>query len=139
MKPFTNGHFFRAPNFSLQRSRDLYSEWIKSPKSSSPNEHIIVADFNGRIVGFVLVKQDVLASQFFGVNLGNIDLIGLTKEFRGKGVGYALMASAMNWFAQKGTAFVTVGAHLDNQNALALYSKVGLRPAASEVTFHKWL
>lgn len=85
---------------------------------------LIVSEMNS-IVGPVPVGtiQGTTASQY----VGEIQNVGVVPEFRGFGLGKALLANALSGFQQAGVKRVTLIVTARNQNALTLYHRLGFR------------
>lgn len=88
---------------------------------------LAVSDMNA-IVGPIPVGtiQGVTPSQCVGA----IQNVGVVPEFRGFGLGKALLVKSLHGFQESGLKRVTLSVTARNQNALTLYHKCGFR------TFH---
>ncbi len=76
-----------------------------------------VAVQGGEVVGHIHVER---SRHGFG-DLG----MAVAKEWRGRGVGSALMAAAIDWAAAQGLHKLSLEVFPDNQRAIALYRKFG--------------
>lgn len=76
----------------------------------------LVAEADGRIIGELGVE----------VIHGRGDLgMHLLSEFRGQGIGSAMMARAIEWARQQGLAKLSLEVWPHNERAIALYQKFG--------------
>lgn len=67
----------------------------------------------------------VVASYFKSDDVGDLRGLGVLPEHRGKGLGRALAAKSVDFFAEKGVKKVTLGVDSLNKPALAIYSSLG--------------
>lgn len=101
---------------------ETHQERIRSI-TESPNSTIIVAEANGELVGYLAVNGG-------GANkikhLGHI-VIGILKDYTGKGVGTALFQAAEAWRTRSGSGITKfeLTVMVPNESAIALYKKVG--------------
>src|SRR4029077_9795159 len=79
----TDTRFFFDPGFSPQRAGDLYATWARRGLDED-SRHLLVAERDGRLLGYVLIADDPLA----------IDLIAVADSARRQGIGRALVAAA---------------------------------------------
>jgi GNAT superfamily N-acetyltransferase len=70
---------------------------------------------------------------------GEIVLIGIKKNFRGKGLGSALIGEAMQWFTKEKITLVTVRTQLKNMKALNFYLNLGFLPKEYDIILGKIL
>jgi [ribosomal protein S18]-alanine N-acetyltransferase len=78
---------------------------------------LFVAEFGGEIAGFIDIK--------FGISRAHISGLATKPGFRGKGVGGALLAHAVEVAKKKGKQHITLRVAAKNQRALNLYRKQG--------------
>ena len=60
-------------------------------------------------------------------DVGSIQNIGITTDFRGKGLGSAIVRKSLAGFAQVGVRFVTLEVTANNSRAHRLYERLGFR------------
>jgi len=60
-------------------------------------------------------------------DVGSIQNIGITAQFRGKGLGTAIVCSSLAGFAKVGVRFVTLEVTANNSRAHRLYERLGFR------------
>lgn len=119
-KIFRNSRFYRSPYFTEEEADMLHEKWIENL-------------FHG-LADAVLVADGEMPAGFIGVKQDRIVLAGVHPDFRGRGIGRALMNAALWWFYERGNAFVFVKTQVDNLAAVALYSGLGFVPVRCEVT-----
>jgi ribosomal protein S18 acetylase RimI-like enzyme len=70
---------------------------------------------------------------------GNIGLVGVHSDSRGKGQGSVLINAALNYFLENKCHRVSVVTQGRNQAACGLYEKFGFRVAGKTNFYHFWL
>lgn len=92
------------------------------------DDHCLIADFNGEIVGAVWVR--LLAGEIKG--FGNVDnttpefAISLYNDYRNKGIGTALMKEMLEYLKREGYKQSSLSVHKNNY-AVKLYQKMGFQ------------
>jgi L-phenylalanine/L-methionine N-acetyltransferase len=81
----------------------------------------LVAVVEGRIIGSLSIARDDGAITRHVSSLG----MSVDREWRGQGVGSALLAEAFRWARWAGVEKVTLTVYPENERALALYRKFG--------------
>jgi putative acetyltransferase len=90
-------------------------------RSWSPESARIVALGGGRVVGDLGIKREDHAVLRHVAELG----MSVSREWRGRGVGSALLAEAFRWAAWAGVEKVSLTVYPHNEAARALYRKFG--------------
>jgi GNAT superfamily N-acetyltransferase len=72
-------------------------------------------------------------------SVGEIGLFGVAAEARGKGIGSALLADAMRWFAAKGCTVARVATQGENRAAREVYRRAGFALQRLVNVFHFWI
>ncbi len=81
---------------------------------------LLVADIGGKVVGYVVTMDvDKLT--------GKIVSIAVRKEFRGMGIGEALLRRAIEKLRAKGKTRIALEVRVSNKAAQELYKKLGFR------------
>lgn len=65
-----------------------------------------------------------------------IESLVVDPELRGRGIGWALLATALRELAEAGHAPVGLGVRDDNAPAIRLYERLGFRPVDEMITWH---
>jgi dTDP-4-amino-4,6-dideoxy-D-galactose acyltransferase len=110
------------------------SEWVRNSFKGRA-EAIYVAEDEGRLAGFLLLKSKV---DNRGARAGVIDLIAVDSEHAGKGLGMALVSAAVHHY-NDAADYLEVGTQAKNIPAVNLYIKSGFKIAKSEFTLHHHL
>jgi ribosomal protein S18 acetylase RimI-like enzyme len=131
---FKIDHFHSDQQLPGNRSDELYAKWATNSFHGLADV-ILVAKKGTDMVGFITCKTENLTPKY---KYGAIDLVGVTYESRGKGVGRALVAGALKWFSKR-VPTVYVGTQSGNISALRLYESSGFRATSAEATLHLWI
>jgi ribosomal protein S18 acetylase RimI-like enzyme len=103
-----------------------------------PDLSFVVTAPNGDIAGFVLseVNEDDWPGQ--GFSSGYIDLVGVTRAWRGRGVAPAMLASTLTAFRDEGLDRAVLDVDSESlTGALRLYEGVGFTPASRTRAVYK--
>lgn len=123
--------------FQMKDLKDVLDIWLRTSIEAHPfinpqyfidnyqsfqEDHLLksqsqVYELDGKIVGFVSIKQDMV-----------ITTINVDKPYRLSGIGEQLIRFLINKFHQ-----VTVKVFLENQDALAFFTKLGFETVGQEV------
>jgi ribosomal protein S18 acetylase RimI-like enzyme len=80
----------------------------------------------GQLAGFITVAiQDESHSLMQPIRTGRIGTIGVTPEWRGQGIGRALMQEAQEWVKARGAIELRLHVWAFNQAARRLYDELG--------------
>ncbi len=125
------GHCFRGSRFHAdpliprELADALKARWAGNFFTGQRGDAMTVAQAEGRVAGFLLAlhRPDVMV----------IDLVAVDPEFRGRGLGAALVRAA---HAQSGLPGLAVGTQAANAPALALYQSLGMRVRSLAFVLH---
>jgi ribosomal protein S18 acetylase RimI-like enzyme len=122
---FSN-HFGFAPR-ELEKWRELVLDSALDPKG------VFLAFKNGEPVGFCQCNDEYAEEK-----KGFINLLGVTHENQGLGIGEALLQTGISYCLTKGYDSVELNVDTGNESgALKLYEKVGFRPESSWIQLHR--
>ncbi len=120
------------PGFRAADYKRLYTLWIqKSVRKEIADAVLVSVSPAGKPTGFVTLKKKK--------DEAVIDLIGVDKKSRGKGLGAALVREAQAWAASKKARFLSVATQKENAPACGLYKKMGFTEYSSTFVYHFWL
>ncbi|MFT5080695.1 MAG: dTDP-4-amino-4,6-dideoxy-D-galactose acyltransferase, partial [Planctomycetota bacterium] len=115
--------------------RDLchkfYRDWIQKSVTGGFDDVVFVAEVEGQVAGYISCRR---ASS----NLGQIGLVGISKGYRGQGLGAKLLHRALQWFEEEDLPRVEVVTQGRNLPAQKLYRGAGFALERSERWYHKW-
>ena len=81
----------------------------------------LVAELDGRVVGGANLQRGRWSKNDHVADLG----VAIRKEFRGRGIGEALLRAGLEWARAVGIRKVRLGVFATNERAIALYRKLG--------------
>ena len=86
-----------------------------------------VIQLEDQIVGFISCLQED--------NLATIDLVGVSTEAQGKGIGTILINAVISHYTNSVSA-IRVGTQLNNEASIRLYNSTGFKKVDEAITFH---
>jgi len=94
----------RMPHTSASGG-DIYVQRLTN-RSDDPNTHVLVAEENERIIGYVLgAVVDLMPDMFLPETCGFLADIYVEADYRGRGIGRALVTGLADWFRAKGLRY----------------------------------
>ncbi len=133
---FESGKYsrFRAdPNITEAQFQDIYRQWItNSVNHSIADDVLIYRDSDTqKILGMMTVGEKN--------HRGDIGLLAVDQNARGKQIGSTLIRAAQRYFIQKNYRQSQVVTQQNNIPACKLYEKCGYHIEKIEYFFHFWL
>lgn len=124
--------FFNDSHFPRQRVEDLYSTWITLAAQGRAQIVLVAASAANQPLGYVSCHLDPVSRK------GQIGLVGVKAEARGKGIGKNLVLAAMDWFRTQEAQEVKVVTQGNNSAAQRLYERCGFLSSNLQLWYHKW-
>lgn len=122
--------FFYDTRFPRHLCHALYETWIQSSFEGFA-QHVLVGEDAGIVGGYISCHMNAERH-------GSIGLMAVDAAHQGKGLGGALVNSALAWFAQQEARQVTVVTQGGNVPAQRLYVRSGFTPRKLELYYHRW-
>lgn len=119
------------PGIPEEKFADMYKLWMRKSLSGEMADGVLVARLSGKIVGMTTVAQKD--------NSGDIGLIVVGKDARGRGLGFQLVSAAQQWARQRRLQYARVVTQARNGAACKLYEKCGYRLSRLEHLYHFWI
>lgn len=92
-------------------------------------ENMFLEELNGRFSVYRVAIEENKAVGYMGMWIladeGHITNVAVGKNYRGKGIGSALVKDFIRMAEEKDLAFLTLEVRVSNKNAIALYEKHG--------------
>jgi len=126
----TDSRFFFDSRFGKEHAANLFATWIATDCGGRADKVLVVDGSDTRAVGYI--------SCYSKAGANRISLIGVANEFRGRGLGQALVAGGLGWFRSVGAETVSVITQMRNVAAQRLYQAAGFRTANVKVWYHRW-
>lgn len=130
------GHYSNIEKTELVKTKDIYEDWAKRCcVDKSVSDHIIIAEINREIAGFLAFKilTEKQAKYAVGV-VGAVD-----KNHRNGGVFQNINLAGLHWARKEGMKRVEHNVLITNLPVNKTYMSLGFQIIRSEATFHCWL
>jgi ribosomal protein S18 acetylase RimI-like enzyme len=115
-----------------------YNKVSKYAEASFKNhvgkEGTFVLTMDDEIIGYLSVG--VSKNKELNLLEGELYMIHIKKEFRGKGYAHLMMKTAENYFKRKNPDYCVISTHIDNEVSQSLYKKDGYKPW--RITLKRW-
>ena len=140
---FRYSHFHMDPNLSQTRSNELFACWIENDVKGRADKVLLIED-RGQVAGFVTLNIDPNSEEALGFKIGEIDLIAVSAEHQGKGLGRHLVLAGLEWLRPQ-VQYVEARTQLMNHSALNTFTKNQFQLLNSGIflpsgaTLHGWL
>ena len=120
------------PSIPREKFEEMYTIWIdRSAAKEIADEVLVIRNEQQRIVGMVTLGRKG--------ERGDIGLIAVDSEFRGRQFGKRLVRHAQEWFIENGYRYGQVVTQGANTPACRLYAKCGYHVEMAELYYHFWL
>ena len=121
--------YYKDARIAHEKAHAVYTTWLNNSVFNGYAAESILAFQGSRLVGIhtVKVKNDI----------GVIDLIGVTPDMQGTGVGQALLKVGIEVMREKGATKVEVTTENENVQGSRFYQKYGFKLASMMVVWHK--
>ena len=127
---YRDSRYYFDPNFPDAICDKFYATWIE--KSCRGYEDIVlVSHLDGRAAGFI-------SCSIIEPGRGQIGLVGVGPEYRGRGQGQVLLQAAQRWFQDQGAERIFVVTQGRNIAAQRLYQRAGYVTHSMELYYHRW-
>jgi len=127
----TLSRFGTDPKIPKKLFHKLYYAWIKNSVNGTAANKILVTRHKNKIVGMIAISTKN--------KRGDIRLLAVDSECRGKKLGTKLVHAALNYFIKKGYPKAQVVTQKSNLPACHLYKKCGFRHKQTDNFYHFWL
>jgi mycothiol synthase len=121
---------------------DLLEEWLQWFEGDyfDPALTYLGLDGAGKPVGICMGAIYPERNERLGQQQGEVEVLGVLREHRGKGLGRALLLEGMRALRRHGCTHLTLGVDSDNPTgALGLYQSVGFSEGRTRVAYRKVL
>jgi len=120
------------PNIPRAKFEELYTIWMdKSLTKEMAEEVFVIRNMGEQAVGMTTAGKKA--------NRGDIGLVAVDSNFRGRQYGELLVRHALHWFDIHEYRYVQVVTQGTNMAACRLYSKCGFAVEKEELFYHFWL
>lgn len=121
------------PRIPHEKFLSLYEIWMVRSMAREMSDMVIVVQEQGSksLLGMVTILLDG--------DVGQIGLIAVSEQHRGRGLGRGLVAAADRWMLDHGAKSAQVVTQLQNLAACRLYENAGYKIEKTEYLYHFWL
>lgn len=127
----TNTRFWSDERFDRKDCAELYAVWIEKSVEGYADV-VFVGEHEGRVAGYFTCLRKPGGD-------GEVGLVAVSPEARGRGLARALTDRAIEWFRESRCARVVVATQGSNVPGRRLYENMGFRSRALELWHHGWL
>lgn len=127
---------FAAANTPADMDRHCataYGETIQAQEIASPDRVTLVADQDGRLVGYAQVRFGDTPTCVDARAPGEIQRLYVVRDCHGRGVAHDLMRACLAALAARGTDVAWLGVWERNPKAIAFYRKFAFREVGAHV------
>jgi dTDP-4-amino-4,6-dideoxy-D-galactose acyltransferase len=126
---FRASRFYFDPHFPPERCDALFETWIER-SCLGYADMVLVAERQASTAGFITCHLER--------NSGEIGLVGVSPDARGKGMGKLLVNAALKWFVNNHVHQVSVVTQGRNTDAQRLYQRCGFLTNQVQLWYHWW-
>lgn len=131
---------FRDHWGSEPRDEESWSFTVNHPLARPDLGAVVLDAVSGAVAGYQLASHDPDLAARRGVREGYTELLGVRREYRGRGIAQALLADAMHRFSGAGMDVASLDVDSENPTgALALYTRMGYRAVNTSMAWDKEL
>lgn len=125
---FTKSRFFKDKNINQKLARKIKYNWVLNFFKKKRGEHLIVSEFNKKVIGFLLVLK----------NKKNyiIDLIAVKKNYQNLGYGTKMIEFLENKVLLENKVKIYVSTQSSNEDSIKLYIKNKFKLKYKKYIYH---
>lgn len=112
------------------------SRWIRWRDAAEDPMMVSLARTPSEIAAVCVVEDSKGYNEERGVRSGWIDLLGVRRHLRGRGIGAAMVVDGMNWLRGLGYDTIFIGVDAEHEKALGLYRSLGFSVMNQSQAYH---
>ena len=118
------------------RGEAVYSQWLNNvfAVDAAPMGRVVECD--GQFAGFTMWTRDAAVSEEVGHALALLDLFVVGAQWRGRGLGAALLSDTLREMGRTGAQRVEASTWIGQSAAMATYQKLGFAVRENLLSFH---
>ncbi|MBQ1442472.1 MAG: GNAT family N-acetyltransferase [Renibacterium sp.] len=114
---------------SEPRDAEAWANTVGHPQFRADWSSVVLDAGSGDVVGYQLASYDDEVLTNFGRREGYTELLGVRREYRGRWIAAALLADALQRFAEAGMDYAALDVDTESPTgAVGLYDRMGYRP-----------
>jgi hypothetical protein len=130
------GHYSTDERTKVADSAVIYQDWARrSCLSKDWADHIVVAEVNGMVAGFLSLKVGLEDQAQFAAGV----MGAVAKDFRKEGIFQGINIASLHWAKMQSLGRVENNVLVTNFPVNNTYISLGFKIIRSEATFHCWL
>lgn len=134
---FVKDRFHSDKRFNQDIADRFHSKWIENSLTGVAADEVIVAEVDGRPIGFTTLKINRELSDAIGIRSCSMILSAVDSSVRGRGIYRHMIAGGLRWFMGKSDV-TDLGTQIDNLAVQRAWCGLGFKPASHMVTMHWW-
>lgn len=127
----SRSRFGTDPKIPKKLMQKMYFAWIKNSVKGPAADKVLVIKHKRKVAGMITLSTKN--------KRGDIRLLAVATNFRGKKIGSKLVEAAKNYFTNKGFSKLQVVTQKTNIAACHLYKKCGFHQEKVDNFYHFWL
>ncbi len=131
--------FLADPHLAAERTGELYARWYENALDGTFADHVVIAELDGRAVGFNMLKTERDLSRIAGRAFAAHGIAAVDPAARGLGAISAMLHETTEWFGAQGGHVTRGRVLINNQSMQKGCLKSGGFIASAFHTFHLWL
>lgn len=129
---------FRDHWGSEPRDEESWTFTVNHPQARPDLSAVVLDSATREVAGYQLASHDPDIAVQRGIREGYTELLGVRREYRGRGIAQALLADALRRFTAAGMDVASLDVDSENPTgALALYTKMGYRAVNTSMAWDK--
>ena len=125
-------------NLPRQKSKKIYVKWVINSYKGKFADEVLVAERNGKVVGFATYKLNKELKEFLGINCLHHSLLIVSPEGRGSSLSLLKALFERGKFSLD-VDFVELDVYNYNYPAIRILQKIGMSLVRAKYIFHKWI
>jgi len=134
----SDDRFHADPDLPEEKSDALYVEWIRNSIRGKIADAIVVAELDGKPVGFTTIENFRARADEVGANIGALILSAVLPEARGRGVYTSMIRKGLEYLRPK-VDIAELGTQITNFAVQKAWSTLGFKLAYGTYAFHRKL
>ncbi|MEI2276150.1 GNAT family N-acetyltransferase [Paenarthrobacter ilicis] len=131
---------FRDHWGSEPRDKESWRFTVEEPTARHDLSAVVLDSGSGEVAGYQLTSHDPASARERGYREGYTELLGVRRDYRGRGIAQALLADAMKRYAAAGMDVASLDVDSANPTgALELYLGMGYAPVTRSMTWERML
>src|SRR5882672_7187420 len=136
---FIYDRFHADPFISPERADELHATWLRNSCTGKAADAVVLAEDQTGLLGFMTCALQRDTRKQLGRMVGTVVMAATAEAARGRGVAYATLMAALDWFREQGCEIVDTGTQVRNLPCQALLQKCGFRAVGSSISLRRLL